>query len=100
MVDLIANSAQLQSDVQDHPVKALRGLAKTVTQELPPPAFVADAWLYRGVVLVLGIVAVSAIVGTLMLAGLGSGPTPEAVIALGAAAIGALAGLLAPSPAR
>lgn len=56
-----------------------------------------DVWLYRMVVLVLGLTVVSTVVGTLALAMAGQS-TPEVIVALGSAAIGGLAGLLAPSP--
>ena len=56
-----------------------------------------DKWLYRMVVAVLGLTVVSSVVGTLALAMAGQS-TPEVIVALGSAAIGGLAGLLAPSP--
>jgi hypothetical protein len=56
-----------------------------------------DKWLYRMVVAVLGLTVVSSIVGTIVLAMAGQS-TPEVIVALGSAAIGGLAGLLAPSP--
>lgn len=58
-----------------------------------------DKWLYRMVVVVLGLTVVSSMVGTIILAMAGQS-TPEVVVALGSAAIGGLAGLLAPSPAN
>jgi hypothetical protein len=56
-----------------------------------------DKWLYRMVVAVLGLTVVSSVVGTIALAMTGQS-TPEVIVALGSAAIGGLAGLLAPSP--
>jgi hypothetical protein len=56
-----------------------------------------DKWLYRMVVAVLGLSVVASIIGTIALAMTGHS-TPEVVVALGSAAIGGLAGLLAPSP--
>ena len=56
-----------------------------------------DIWLYRIVVAVLGITVVASILGAIALAMSGQS-TPEVLIALGSAAIGGLAGLLAPSP--
>lgn len=56
-----------------------------------------DKWLYRMVVGVLGLTVVAALIGTLALAMNGQS-APEVVVALGSAAIGGLAGLLAPSP--
>ena len=56
-----------------------------------------DIWLYRLVVAVLGLTVVGSITGAIVLA-LSGQSTPEVLVALGSAAIGGLAGLLAPSP--
>lgn len=56
-----------------------------------------DIWLYRMVVAVLGLTVVASVVGAIALAMSGQS-TPEVIVALGSAAIGGLAGLLAPSP--
>ena len=56
-----------------------------------------DPWVYRIVVLILGLVALASLVGTIMLT-IQDRSTPELLIALGSAAMGGLAGLLAPSP--
>jgi hypothetical protein len=56
-----------------------------------------DIWLYRIVVVVLGLTVVASVVGAIVLTLIGKS-TPEVIVALGSAAIGGLAGLLAPSP--
>ena len=56
-----------------------------------------DIWLYRMVVVVPGVTVVASVVGAIVLAMTGQS-TPEVIVALGSAAIGGLAGLLAPSP--
>ena len=56
-----------------------------------------DIWLYRMVVAVLGLTVVASVVGAIALAKSGQS-TPEVIVALGSAAVGGLAGLLAPSP--
>jgi hypothetical protein len=56
-----------------------------------------DIWLYRMVVAVLGLTVVASVVGAIALTMMGES-TPEVIVALGSAAIGGLAGLLAPSP--
>lgn len=58
---------------------------------------VPDTWIYRIVVISLGLAVLSCIIGAIVLSALGK-PIPELLIALGSGAIGALAGLLAPSP--
>ena len=57
-----------------------------------------DVWLFRGVVGTLGLVAIVGIVGLIVLNFAGKTPV-DAIVALASAAVGALAGLLAPSPA-
>ncbi|MEA2503296.1 MAG: hypothetical protein QOG36_339 [Actinomycetota bacterium] len=58
-----------------------------------------DVWIYRMVVGVLGAVLIIATLGGLIIAMAGKAAIPEMVVALGSGAAGALAGLLAPSPA-
>lgn len=67
-----------------------------VTRELPPHE-AGDIPIYHTVVRILGIVTVLSIGGAIILSVIGR-PIPESVVALGSVAIGALAGLLAPSP--
>src|SRR5262245_5039913 len=65
------------------------------------PVYQGDVWIYRMVVVVLGLTVLITVVGGLGLAAAGSPNNykmPAELIALGSAAIGALAGLLAPSP--
>jgi len=56
-----------------------------------------DIWIYRLVVIVLGLTVIASVIGTIALTLTGLS-TPELLVALGSAAIGGLAGLLAPSP--
>lgn len=73
---------------------------KTATQpaktESNPPAFHSDRAFYRMVAGCLGAVVVIAVSGAIYLAAIGQS-IPEALIALGSGAIGALAGVLAGS---
>jgi hypothetical protein len=65
------------------------------------PVYQGDVWVYRIVVIVLGITVLLTVTGGLGLAFTGSPNNykmPPELIALGSAAVGALAGLLAPSP--
>ena len=61
-----------------------------------------DVWIYRVVVMVLGLTLLATVFGGIILAIIGHGDQtvklPDAVVAIGSAAVGALAGLLAPSP--
>ncbi len=67
-------------------------------QEIAMP-LQTDVWIYRVVVIALALVALTAIASGVMLA-MYDKSTPEGVIALGSTALGAIAGLLAPSPSR
>lgn len=80
----------------------LNKLAEMATEKLPPPAYLVDKMVYRIVVVSLGIVAVIAVVGAFFLGSLQvfgePVQVPDLMTALGSGAIGALAGMLAPSP--
>lgn len=58
-----------------------------------------DFWLYRIVVMVLVLTVLACLIGAIILT-MNNQSTPEVVVALGSAAIGGLAGLLAPSPIK
>jgi hypothetical protein len=69
----------------------------------PPPPLQTDVWIYRVVVGALGLTVLLTIAGSIYLTALGQGDgrkVPEVLVAIGSAAVGALAGLLAPSPTQ
>lgn len=94
LADRVAQSPELQQQIKADPVTAIANLATPLD---------SDVWIYRMVVGALGLVVLIAITGAVYLATSSSKEfireVPDAVLALGSAAIGALAGLLAPSPA-
>lgn len=57
-----------------------------------------DPWIYRLVVTFLGLTVLSTVIGGLLILATSGSTVSEGIIALGSAAVGALAGLLAPSP--
>jgi hypothetical protein len=61
------------------------------------PQYKNDIWLYRIVVITLRPSVLASLIGGIVLA-VQDRQTPELLIALGSAAVGGLAGLLAPSP--
>jgi uncharacterized integral membrane protein len=77
---------------------AARRTSETVqTQTMKP--LETDPWIYRIVVIVLGLVMLTGAGGSIALALVPTAKdVPTILIALGSAAVGALAGLLAPSP--
>jgi hypothetical protein len=80
----------LAKNLADEPVKTLAAVFH--------PPLESDVWIYRGVVAALGFTVLIATFGAIYLAAR-SLDVPEVIVALGSAAVGALAGLLAPSPA-
>ena len=103
MTDKILADQGLVAQLKADPGPVLRKMAAEVTEKLPTPAFVSDVITYRIVVIALGLVCVAAIGGAIYLTARTTGATPnipDTLTALGATAIGALAGLLAPTPTR
>ncbi|HXO42014.1 MAG TPA: hypothetical protein VN999_11220 [Thermoanaerobaculia bacterium] len=89
----VAQDPQLANEIKQDPVGAI---AKIVG-----PAYINDRWLYRMVVGALGFVALITAIGAIWITlSPNAKGIPDILTALGAGAIGALAGLLAPSPAR
>lgn len=90
----INEDPELAKDIQEYPAKAI---AKAATGS----PLGTDKWIYRVVVLALGLTALAEMIGTIYLVAPAGGKVtdiPEILMALGSAAVGALAGLLAPSP--
>lgn len=71
-------------------------LANEISKKLP---FQDDRFIYRAVVITLGLVVIFATVIYAYLA-VNKVVIPDALVALASAAIGAIAGLLAPSPGQ
>ena|SRR5208337_4410972 len=76
-----------------HEIPKAVGEAKRET-----PAYVADRWVYRFVVISLGLAVIFVVLGSIYLSLAKVTPIPDLLTAIGSAAVGALAGLLAPSP--
>jgi hypothetical protein len=91
---------KLLRDIQNDP--NVPGAIKQKAQEalVAAPAYVGDRWIYRIVVMVLGATVIITVAGGLGLAATGNVnyKIPAELVALGSAAVGALAGLLAPAP--
>ena len=92
-VQNVERDDSLQAELKKDPVKALR---QGLVDRFPEP-LIHDFWIYRIVVSALGLSVVIAVVGAIILASAGQ-TIPEILLALGSAAVGALAGLLAPKP--
>ncbi len=86
----VAGDPELARRISEKPAETLAGLAAPLQ---------SDVWIYRIVVIALGLTVVLAVIGGILLTSM-TKDVPELLVALGSAAVGALAGLLAPSPAR
>ncbi|NNU33561.1 hypothetical protein HK413_04320 [Mucilaginibacter sp. S1162] len=92
----VADDPNFQAELQKDPVGVIANI-----QDSP---LTTDVWIYRIVVIALGTTILSLVLGVLILVGTGQFKDDKAVptilTAIGSAAIGALAGLLAPSPQK
>lgn len=98
LVNLVLSRPGEIEKLKENPEKTLRDLARETTMELIPPVLKREVGIYYVVVGALGIVAVSTVIGAIFLTSTATVKIPDVITALGSAAIGALAGLLAPSP--
>jgi hypothetical protein len=94
---LVEDPARLEAIRQD-PLVEISKLADEAKAETTEAIYTTDRFIYRVAIFVLSLLALTAAVGSLVLE-LGGRTTPEALVALGAAAGGALVGLFAKSPA-
>ena len=92
LTKMIANDKSLEEEIKKDPIK---GIAKITESPLQ-----WDEWIYRIVVLMLGLTVLLVALGGIYLAANGVTTIPDILIAIGSAAVGALAGLLSPTPRR
>ena len=102
MPDTIVSQAKLRSVATQMAAdpEFAREVARDPIAAFGTPAYVGDRMVYRVVVFSLGAVAILALIGSIVLqyGGTAAQDQPPLLIAFGSAAIGALAGLLAPAP--
>lgn len=94
----VANKPALIGELQTNPNEGMKLLA----EEMEKYTWEKDKVIYRTVVFVLSgvlIITVLALAVTLFVATVANAPV-ELIVGLGSTALGALAGLLAPSPVR
>lgn len=96
LVTTILQDPQLREDIKQDPAGVLN---RAATQAKAATPLENDKWIYRGVVLVLGLLSITSVAGLIALSFNDTQNIPDGLIALGSAAVGALSGLLAPSPA-
>ncbi len=99
MVKRVMLDPALMEAVKTDPGPALQKVAQQVIKDNPPgPPLQTDKWIYRLVVSALGLAVILSLISTVVLSLAGKTQIPDVLTALGSAAVGALAGLLAPSP--
>ena len=92
LVTMIEKDKNLEKEIRENPVKAIAKIAKSKSP------LETDKWIYRIVVLALGSTLLLAVSGGICLAAKAITPIPDILVAIGSAAVGALAGLLVPTP--
>lgn len=95
MIKLIKDDANKLAALKNDPISQIPKLVDEAARSAP--AYYGDKVLYRIAVGVLGSLAVIAAAGSIALVLLEK-QTPEVLVALGSAAVGALVGLFAPAP--
>ena len=90
---LVDNDKAFADRLAQDPGVVLRELA----ERSPQPSYITDRWIYRGIVAVLSLVLLSAMTAAMVFS-YGERQVPDIIISFGSAALGALAGLLAPNP--
>ncbi|MHC8393997.1 hypothetical protein ACYZT8_10050 [Pseudomonas sp. LB3P93] len=97
----IIDTPGVLAQIQANPEETLKKLSEQAKLQVPR-ALEQDVWIYRVVVSSLGLVTLLVVLGSiaLSLGTTGQVQIPDVLTALGSAAIGALAGILAPSPAQ
>jgi hypothetical protein len=94
MLRIVAANPQRLEALKANPLPELLRLSDEAKALTP---WSGDALLYRIAVIVLGSLALIAAIGSIVLVIAGK-QTPEVLVALGSAGVGALVGLFAPSP--
>ncbi len=96
-VEDVINSIRAKTDIPDASKRELINRLESIPRPLE-----TDPWIYRMVVLFLGLTILVTVLGGIILTWVGGTSQnfqiPQGVVAIGSAAVGALAGLLAPSP--
>ena len=88
----VSTDPELANAIKNDPEATLSGIAADAS------VLTTDKWTYRIVVLSLGFAVLIGMIGLILLSGKGVQSVPDGLVAIGSAAVGALAGLLAPSP--
>lgn len=89
VTQLMENDDDLKNKMRADPLATLKTMGVMPLQ--------TDKWIYRGVIVVLGLVIILTVAGSVLLS-FYERTIPEGVFVLAGTCAGAMAGLLAPSP--
>ena len=95
LVQSVLSDPAKKAELATNPAAVLNAAADQAKDQVP--AYFGDLWIYRIVVGSLSAAVLIVICAYIYLTATGHAP-PEALVAIGAGALGALTGLLAPSP--
>lgn len=100
---VIMNDREVQEAIKRDPIEGLRlAKEKVIADDPNKPAYYGDRFVYRTVVIALAVAVVLTVLGGILTAWSTTKDAPKelpgAVVAIGSASVGAMAGLLAPSP--
>jgi hypothetical protein len=88
LASMVAHDQKLQEQIKQDPVGTLERLAEPLE---------TDPWIYRIVVLSLGLAAVGVVAGVIVLKAIDRTiAIPDALVAIGSASVAAMAALLVP----
>ena len=95
MMTMVREDPKWSVKLKEDPIEGLKELKNEAKKQAP--AYVGDKGFYKIAIIVLGLLALITAFGSIILVFNGI-DTPEVLVALGSAAVGALVGLFAPSP--
>lgn len=95
MLEIVNDDPNLLAALKADPIAEMPKLMAKAEREAA--VYTKDKLIYRIAVIVLGSLAIIAAVGSIILVAMGL-TTPEALVSLGSAAVGALVGLFAQPP--
>ncbi len=98
LATMIAKDKSLEEEIRKDPDKAIAKITDLIDVTLS--VLQTDKWIYRIVVSALGLTVLIVVSGGIYLAAKPDPATaiPDILVAIGSAAVGALAGLLTPTP--
>ncbi len=94
LVNILEADPDRLNEVKQDPLSVLKKIRDEAKENVPSVYFRTDKRIMQVIVVVLGSVLLIATGGYIILSRTGNGEIPEALVSLGSAAIGALAGFL------